>query len=67
MARRKKAKHSSIYDAGTHYMVQIGTHPNRIRKTFPQLSDAIAYRDYVKGLTLKQRSGLMATSSQHSR
>lgn len=38
-------KHHHIYDAGTHYMVQVGTHPNRIRKTFSTLDAAIAFRD----------------------
>jgi len=38
-------KHHHIYDAGTHFMVQVGTHPNRVRKAFSTLDAAIAFRD----------------------
>lgn len=40
-------KHHHVYDAGSYYLVQIGTHPNRVRKTFSALPDALAFRDDV--------------------
>jgi hypothetical protein len=38
-------KHHHIHDAGKYYMVQVGTHPNRVRKTFTTIEAAIEFRD----------------------
>ena len=40
-------KHHHIYDSGKCYLVQIGTHPHRVRKAFSTLDAAVAFRDSV--------------------